>query len=73
MIVASNDLIVDAITTYKMHWEIKALFSCLKSRGFNLEDTHLTDLMKLKRLLSVFTIAFCWAYRMGIWHGHLAS
>ena len=27
---------------YKNRWQIEELFACLKSRGFNFEDTHLT-------------------------------
>ncbi len=29
---------------YALRWEIETLFSCLKGRGFNLENTRLTDL-----------------------------
>ncbi|OTG62947.1 hypothetical protein B9T25_14165 [Acinetobacter sp. ANC 4470] len=68
MLVASNTQAIDAIASYKKRWEIETLFGCLKSRGFNLEDTHLTDQDKFSKLLAVYSIAFCWAYRMGIWH-----
>jgi len=33
---------------YKRRWEIEVLFQCLKSRGFNFEETHLKDEERLK-------------------------
>lgn len=50
---------------YKLRWEIECLFSALKQRGFNWEQTHLTHSERLKNLLSVLSIAFIWAYRQG--------
>ncbi|MFO1259173.1 MAG: hypothetical protein U1E78_12290 [Gammaproteobacteria bacterium] len=37
----------------------------LKSKGFNFEDTHVTLPERLHNLLSVLTIAFCFAYKVG--------
>jgi hypothetical protein len=56
-----------AIENYARRWQIETLFSCLKNRGFNFEDTHVTDRRRLKRLLVVAVIAFCWAHRVGEW------
>jgi len=56
-----------AVDYYKERWQIETLFSCLKSRGFHLEDTHVTDLERIKRLLIIPVIAFCWAHRTGEW------
>jgi hypothetical protein len=39
----------------------------LKSRGFNFEDTHVTERRRIKSLLMVLVIAFCWAHRVGEW------
>ncbi|MBK8537096.1 MAG: transposase [Candidatus Competibacteraceae bacterium] len=38
---------------YKERWQIETLFSGLKSRGFNLEETHVTDPERIKRLLII--------------------
>lgn len=65
MIIASNRKFKDPFDLYKRRWEIETLFGCLKSRGFFLEDTHMTDPDKIEKLLFVLTIAFCWAYRIG--------
>ena len=67
LIVASNKQDNQAIKHYKERWQIETLFSCLKSRGFNLENTHITKLLRIKRFLVIPVIAFCWAHRVGEW------
>ena len=42
LIVATDELSGFAIKTYGLRWEIETLFACLKSKGFNFEDTHIT-------------------------------
>ena len=65
MIVVSNIILEDALRVYKRRWEIETLFGCLKTRGFRMEDTHITDPDKIEKLVFVLAIAFCWAYRTG--------
>lgn len=67
LIIASSDKTHSAIEYYAKRWEIETLFSCLKGRGFNLEDTRITKLIRIKRLLVLPVIAFCWAHRTGEW------
>lgn len=55
------------INEYAQRWGIETLFGIFKSRGFNLEDTHLADSERLSRLFALLTIALCWAYRTGQW------
>jgi hypothetical protein len=52
---------------YEKRWGIETLFGALKSRGFNLEDTHLRDPERLSRLLALLAIAFTWAFVVGQW------
>jgi hypothetical protein len=52
---------------YKNRWGIESLFGSLKSRGFNLEDTHLKDSERLSRLLGLLALAFTWAFVVGLW------
>lgn len=67
LIVATNDFNEhQAIALYAKRWEIETLFSCFKSRGFGLEDTHLNHQERMKKLVAVFSIAFCWCYKLGI-------
>lgn len=54
-----------ALSDYARRWEIETLFSCLKSRGFRLEETHLVHPERLKKLMALLAIAFCWAHVIG--------
>jgi hypothetical protein len=70
---------------YKKRWQIETAFKGLKSSGFNIEDTHLTDLQRIEKLFSLVMVAFAWAYVVGVYvhenikpikikkHGHLAK
>jgi len=65
LIVASFDHPETALETYAKRWQIETMFACLKTKGFRFEDTHLTDLCKIDRLLGIVSIAFVWAYLVG--------
>lgn len=51
---------------YKKRWQIETMFRALKTSGFNIEKTHLTDLRRIEKLLSLVFIAFLWCYLVGI-------
>jgi len=59
LIVAAGNASDHAIESYARRWQIETLFSCLKSRGFNFEDTHVLGRRPIKSLLVVAVIAFC--------------
>lgn len=65
VIVISSFEAKDALSEYCLRWQIETLFGCLKSRGFCLEETHLTDKDRVSRLLALLTLAFCWALLSG--------
>ena len=67
VIIATYDFSPDALTIYKDRWQIETMFRALKSSGFNFEVTHLTDMERISKLLSLMSIAFIWAYRVGIY------
>ena len=50
---------------YGERWKIETLFGILKTRGFRLEDTHLTEIERISKLLSLLTIAVSWAMLAG--------
>lgn len=56
-----------ALAQYRKRWKIETLFSCLKKRGLGLEDTHMTNPEKLSILVAVLAIAFCLAFKAGLW------
>ena len=66
-IVVTDTFQSDAIQTYLKRWGIETLFGCLKSRGFNLESTHMKDPDKISKLFAILTIAFTWAHIVGEW------
>jgi Transposase DDE domain. len=52
--------------TYKKRWQIETCFKGLKSSGFNIENTHLTDLERIEKLFTIVMLAFAWAYIVGL-------
>ena len=66
IIVVSNVELENPVGLYQRRWEIETLFGCLKSRGFHLEDTHMTKPERIEKLLFVLAVAFCWSYKVGI-------
>jgi len=56
----------EAQSLYKERWQIETAFRALKSSGFNIEDTHLTDLDRINKLFALVLVAFVWAYKAGI-------
>lgn len=60
IIVASNRDPLAALATYKKRWQIECLFGDTKTRGFNMEDTKLTQPAKLSLLLTVIALAIAW-------------
>jgi hypothetical protein len=52
---------------YKERWQIETAFRAIKTSGFNIEDTHLTEIERIEKLVAIVTIAFTWAYLIGIY------
>ena len=65
LIVVSFNKPEQSMEYYKQRWQIETLFRGLKSSGFNIEDTHVTDLERLTKLFSLTMIAFVWCYKIG--------
>ena len=66
LIVASSDAPqTEAFTAYRRRWGIETLFGALKSRGFDLEATHLTHPNRLEKLFALLALAFAWSWRTG--------
>ncbi|WP_338760955.1 IS4 family transposase [Bernardetia sp. ABR2-2B] len=64
---ASPVLLDNIFEIYKQRWEIETLFKALKSQGFNLENTKLTEPNKIAKLIALCSIAFVWCYKVGEW------
>lgn len=70
LIVASYNNQENSIENYKDRWQIETMFKAFKTNGFNLEDTHLSEMERIDKLVALVSIAFVWAYKVGL-HTHL--
>lgn len=71
LIVATNQKVGDPDDTlkqYKERWEVETLFRAYKRKGFNLEDTHITDPERIRKLVGLLSLALIWCYKLGIKH-----
>ena len=65
VLVISSEQSGKILLEYGERWKIETLFGVLKTRGFRLEDTHLTQIERVSKLLSMLTIAVSWAMLAG--------
>jgi len=65
VIVVSSERTGRILLEYSQRWQIETLFGCLKTRGFRLEDTHLTRGERISSLLSLLTLATVWGILAG--------
>lgn len=84
LLLVTNQKPQRALADYARRWNIETLFGILKSRGFRLEETHLTDGQSINKLLALLALATVWAFKVGEWlhqqqplklkkHGRLAK
>ncbi len=71
VIVVSNSDNKNIMELYALRWQIETLFSCMKIRGFNLEDTHLVHRERIAKMMAVICITFCWAHMVGEYRNEL--
>lgn len=69
LLIASDAYAHQAVAEYAVRWTIETLFAALKTHGFHLEDTHLTQPARVERLLALLTLTAVWAVQVGLW-GH---
>lgn len=55
----------EACSYYRKRFKIETLFSDQKSRGFHLHKSHLSDPVRLSRLLIATCLAYCWIVYLG--------
>jgi hypothetical protein len=61
IIVVTNRNPRKALEAYKSRWQIECLFAETKTRGFNMEDTRLTNPDKLSLLFALVALAMAWS------------
>lgn len=68
VLLATNRTDLDQVLgLYKTRWSIETAFGFFKSRGFNLEETHLTQTKRIELLLAVLALGLMWSLLVGIW------
>lgn len=65
VIVAHSENLENPCEIYRDRWQIETMFRALKTGGFNIEDTHVTDANRLECLFSVVSIAYAICYKLG--------
>lgn len=63
---ATSGKVRQALQRYRRRWRIETLFANLKSKGFNLEDTHITEPARLATLIALLAIAVALAAKSGV-------
>lgn len=71
LIVATYEFDTQSISVYAQRWSIECFFKAIKSAGFNIEETHLTDKDRLEKLFAIVAFAFIWVYRIGEYQNQL--
>ena len=67
LIIMTNTFAHAALANYQRRWSIETFFQSVKQRGFRLEDTHLNDLERLRKLFALVAIAFAICLHIGRW------
>jgi len=67
LIIVSFNKPENAEEYYKLRWQIEMTFKAMKSSGFDIEKTHLTDIDRIEKLILLVMMAFIWAYKVGIY------
>lgn len=66
VVICSNNQNPETILkTYRKRWNIERCFKNMKSQGFNLENTHMTSLERLMKLMCVVAVAIFVANLIG--------
>lgn len=65
-LVSNFELMDEACYWYAKRFRIETFFSDQKSRGFNLHKSHLSDPMRLSRLMLATCLAYIWVVYLGM-------
>ncbi len=71
VLIATDFNVWDTVVLYRMRWSVECTFSSLKSRGFDLERTGMSDPPALERLFGFVVLAWLSCLQVGVWRsGH---
>ena len=67
VILATDFGVCETWQLYQRRWSVECTFSSLKSRGFDLERTGITNQKRLERLFGLVILAWVSCLRVGVW------
>ena len=62
----SNQFHEDSFLLYAERWKIEVMFSNFKTKGFDLESTKITCLIRLSNLFMLLSLCYCMCCKLGI-------
>lgn len=66
LLVTNRSDLNHVLDIYPTRWSIETAFGFLKSKGFDLEETHLTKPKRIQLLLGVLSLCLLWALLVGV-------
>lgn len=57
---------IQALEEYRHRWSIEVFFGHLKKKGFNLENTHMSNKVKIDKLIAVLALSFLFTVGFGL-------
>jgi Transposase DDE domain len=67
VVIATDFRLQETLALYRKCWSIECTFGSLKTRGFDLERTGITQPVRLERLFGVVVLAWVACLRVGVW------
>ena len=65
IVVSNQKMDKTTIASYQKRWEIETLFGALKSKGFNFEESKISEEAKVEKLMAFLSISFVWSVVAG--------
>lgn len=66
LLATNRSALEESLSVYKSRWSIETAFGFLKSKGFELEETHLTKPKRLQLLMGVLALTLLWGLLVGL-------
>jgi len=67
VVIATDFAVWETLALYRQRWSIECTFGSLKTRGFDLERTGITQARRLERLFGLVILAWVACLRIGVW------
>lgn len=65
IVLISNQFHPDPFALYAHRWHIECMFNKMKTKGFNLESSHITKANRIVTLFAIIALAYCYCCYIG--------